>query len=51
MGAFARVHAMPPFPALVSAIEEEIANKQAENIRAAEQAYQEVRTVDAIRAG
>jgi pyruvate ferredoxin oxidoreductase gamma subunit len=50
MGAFARVHGMPPLPAMVSAIEEEIVSKQAENIRAAEDAYHEVRMLDKVPA-
>ncbi|MFH0787805.1 MAG: 2-oxoacid:acceptor oxidoreductase family protein [Pseudomonadota bacterium] len=43
LGAFARVLGMPPLEAVVQAIKEDVPGKPAENIRAAQEAYQEVR--------
>ncbi len=43
LGAFARVLGMPPLEAVVRAIEEDVPGKPAENIQAAQEAYQEVR--------
>jgi 2-oxoacid:acceptor oxidoreductase gamma subunit (pyruvate/2-ketoisovalerate family) len=46
IGAFARILEMPPLEAIAAAIEEDIPGGYEENIRAAEDAYHEVRIVD-----
>lgn len=43
IGAFARVLEMPPLEAIVSAIREDVPGRIEDNIRAAEEAYREVR--------
>lgn len=43
IGAFARVLQMPPLEAIVSAIREDVPGRVEDNIRAAEEAYREVR--------
>jgi len=48
IGAFARILEMPPLDAVAAAIREEIPAGCEENIRAAEDAFNEVRTMEAI---
>jgi pyruvate ferredoxin oxidoreductase gamma subunit/2-oxoisovalerate ferredoxin oxidoreductase gamma subunit len=51
LGAFARVLDSPPMNALVKAIEEDVPGKPAENILAAQEAFEEVQIRGLIKAG
>jgi len=46
LGAFARVLEMPPLETIAAAIQQEIPVKTSQNVRAARQAYEQVRIID-----